>query len=1074
MAEPEQLPLTGDEFGRTPEQLPQPDPILDLRASKTPEEDFAKLAPGGSFINPKGEKRSKAYRLQKDEDIYDVPDGAYFTPPGSQEVRQKPVAEGIGAEAQTIYSMAATEDAQKQVLKKYYPNAEIRTTPKGHELLIGDNKVLRPGVGWGGAVGEGIAELAPVTGMVLGALLGGGAGTLAEPGGGSLAGGVMGAMGGAALGRQVNNQMLALAGIHQSIPEQLTADVKEAAWAGVGEIGGRAVGGVYQAGKTAFRAGTGLKGFGGNVGQNLAAGLESIGINPERARYLTGATPESATMARDITQKSGKPSGLVPPSVSMPETPMLAKMEAFHSTFMGRNTFAEAAEEYANQEGRKLAEDKAIGIELKPASETKYPLTRATEKVSTEKVGKLALERAQQQMRAADHVEEELHRQNIEEYLEAKVMPHGGREVIKANYERAVNILKTAHQAVKDAATNFVQEAMKDVKRDVDLALKALKLDENPGAAWRMAAEKMKGYTAATKQRARRMYNASRKAGGNRAIDSSSLYAYAEDFLRKLPQVVRDKYPTELEDVAALATAGAKGKPVHLNFAQLHLLRSWLRHGIDWSDLTPDMREGALRNLESKVNELLHSNKAPALAKELLDSADAWYKENIPFLNHSMVKTVIHGLEENAPPNINALAKLFFDPERTEAVRRVREIVGERTWKLVQDAHVQDLMNQSKALQEGMIDANKFASHVLELERNGLLESAYDAKTAKRLLESARNVGRLKGEIPLKAETGDTLTSLMRRAEALAAEVEKLEGANPLDIIDKELKQFDINFEKAMSALRQKRKADPLGFLFNDTMSAKAVDAANKILRSQDLIMAAKRRFGPTSSVFNALRVGFVHRWLQRPWAKLGQMRAELGGEKGMTEEVQALMFPGTTLKQMHTLVNELDYLFSRGTTGDVAASLAAGSRVMNAAGHIPLPPLGTVGKFIMATPVANTVSRFVLGKAYSLVMEAVSHGDFLAWLASEVEAGGARKEAARAVLRKRMGMGLGMAGAAYEQIENANKPDPDYTPPPRPRRQRHTENTPPLSNARQARNGRWYAPDPSRPGKYNEVTEVG
>ena len=65
-------------------------------------------------------------------------------------------------------------------------------------------------------------------------------------------------------------------------------------------------------------------------------------------------------------------------------------------------------------------------------------------------------------------------------------------------------------------------------------------------------------------------------------------------------------------------------------------MRSWLRYGVDWNDLTPDMREGSLKYFEKQVNSFIHDKELPAEFKhaaQLLDTADAFYKDKIPFLD---------------------------------------------------------------------------------------------------------------------------------------------------------------------------------------------------------------------------------------------------------------------------------------------------------------------------------------------------------------------------------------------------------------------------------------------------------
>ena len=428
------------------------------------------------------------------------------------------------------------------------------------------------------------------------------------------------------------------------------------------------------------------------------------------------------------------------------------------------------------------------------------------------------------------------------------------------------------------------------------------------------------------------------------------------------------------------------------------------------------MRSGSLRHFAGKIDQLLHDSEAsPALktAAEMLDRADAFYKQMVPFLDDEMVNSVIQAMKSGAGANPEALAKIFFDPERTAAMRKVRSIVGENMWKSVQAAHLNDMLMKSR-MANGRVDAQRFAQMIHEDVKNGLLETAYDDATKRRVAKIAEDAAKLKGDLPIDARPEDTISTLIRKTQAAKEAADKFAANDPLAALSKEMTKLDAELKKGQINLRKGLAEDPLKFLYQPRLSHMAVEAADKILGSQDLIVAAAHKFGRNSPEFNALRQVYVTRFFQRPLGRVAGMREELGGEHGMTEEVQALMFPGVTRGQALQVVRDMEFLFS-GTGTDVGGSLAGASRVLNPWGHIPLPELGGLSGLVMKIPGSTAVARFFLGKFFATMIDAVSHPEFINWLAGNLRGGVEQREMARAVLRQRFQLG-GLVGAGTVQ----------------------------------------------------------
>lgn len=977
----------------------------------TTKEEFEAFPAGRDYIDPEGNKHTKPYSGKTLDEFNQVPEGAdYLNPEGH--IQTKPVYQGVGFTAQYLFDAAADDETREKALRAVYGD-KVKKGPTG--VYIDDEGVLRKPNhgGLGGELAHAAAETAPAIGMTLGGLAGGTAGTVVEPGGGTAAGAFGGMVLGAMEGRQFNNMMLELAGVHQPISEQIKSAGYEGLAAASGDVIGAAGSKIAPAVRATKGYYTGVYNKLGGLKENLANVLEDFGVTPERARYFFGTTPETAARNASIATRSGRGA---PPSVFAPEAPGLKKIEEFDAVFRAQNVFGEHARDFYEQEARKILENEKIGVKVST------PLTAAEQKVSSESAGRAVITAARHDMAHADAMLENAMR-DMHTEIRRPIEEAGGEAKVAAEHQTKLERLQKAQEAASYSAKMFVNESLSQLRDYVKSALSKAAGTEDPSGLLRMTAAAFRSYTAAIKSKANLLYQAADSAAGEHLPNTQPLVDDAEAFLRAMPEVIKSKYPVEISQIAKLAGKEAEeGKEAvsatDLTFGQLHQLRSWLRYGIDYNDLTPDMRQGSLKFFEHKVDAALHdAEAAPELkqAAKMLDTADKFYKENIPYLDDQMVRTTIDALKSGAGANPEFIARTFFDPARTEAMRKARTIVGENLWRGVEAADTKSMLDHSKTLTPGLFDGKKFSMQVLDRLRNGVLENGYSPELARKVAKIAADIEKVEGTLPINVSPDDTVSSLMRKAQVAAQEAEELAARDPITALSNETARLTNEYNNAKKILHQLRKAQPLGFLYEESFSQKFVKAADRILGNQDLIMAAANKFGRGSEEFKGLQKVYVLRFFQRGLGSTAKMREELGGEKGMTEEMQALMFPGTTRKMMLQLVEDMEFLFSGGGA-DVGGSMAAAARVLNPMAHVPIPMTHGLGSYLTMIPGVTIGARFALGKLFATIMDGVSHPNFANWLAGNLRGTATQKIMARQLVRDRLRLG-GWFGAAGGQL---------------------------------------------------------
>lgn len=935
--------------------------------------DYAGFGPGTKYVDPQGQTRQKPWVMKTDRDpIYDrIPEGEIYTDPTGQR-RRKPKYQGVGFTTQTLYDMAMTDKERENALAHGYDRDKIKSDKRTGELYV---ETSDPAV-----------RLAPGRGNIATRV---GAGTLglAAPVGGAIVGSVgagpWGTLGGALLGQSINDAVLIWTNVYdRSFVEQAATDVL---------AGGSAL--------TGYGVGKGLA--------TMAPALRTVpqviaGQGPRAVANLLGANvnPEATRRAAELARQGVK----TRPSAFMMEAPYLKKtVEEFDPTFRQQNVLQESARAHYEEKGGELLREMGVDVT--------EPLTKATVRPSAEAAGQALLKRAAAEAAAANV--------NLAQSAERVAAMRRSLPGQTQLHQDALAAARTAQQQAEQAADTALRAGFSEIERSVTGAIRAAGTNVMSGDLWHQVADAYKKLNFAIKGQARKMYEAADRAAGDIKPDIGNLSETADQFLKSLPGDFEKRHPNAVEWIKRFA--GERGEdgewirePIQPTFGQLHNLRSILRHDIDYYSLTPDVREGAYRFFQNRVDRIIEASaqQHPQLAEAvgMLNRADAYYAKNIPRFNHQVVKTLTRALESGMPADATELAGLVMRDGRTELIRDVRKVVGRPLWSAIQAADIQTMLNESRTLVPGEINGAKFASQVLDRIKTGVLDAAYDPQTAKMLRAQAQRIAIMDGKLPITALPGDTVVSLIEKARLAADRTEQIAASDPLRALNGEIRRLSQETARAERGARQARGKDPLGFLYEPT--ALAVKSAEKILGSEDLIMATAERFGHNSEEFQMLRKVYAQRLLQR---SVESTRTMLGKEFGKeTEKIQQLMFPGITLERARKLASDMEFLLGgERAAADVGGSIAAMGRVLNPWSTIAGG--GAVVKGLVAPfrliPGRDFFGRYMLTKYYATMEWGVTHPAFLTWLEKGLNGGPAERAQVRRVwntLWKPVGAGAG------------------------------------------------------------------
>lgn len=966
---------------RTQDVYKEPTPPPTIESDK----EYALLQPGAEFFDPEGKKRKKPWSVTDDKSYENVPEGEQFLDPEGK-LRLKPKYEPVDFTTQTLYGMAVNDTEREKILARAYGKENVKRGDRGL-YAEKDGKRYRPGAGGFDATAYPFLarEAAPTIGSVIGGV-GGGIGGSLIPGAGTTAGAIGGAAAGGAVGQAFNDLILGIAGVYDRSVSEEAGNLALAGLAGgVGEGAGRAVMAVAPMVKGAIQR------------ADEAA--------PAAIAKMLGATEDPlATQTAAALSKEGV---LVPPSAWMKEAPYLHRAtEIFDPAFRTQKVLQKSSSDYYERKAGELLADMGIkreGAVVSPGA-----------KASSEAAGIGVINKARENLMREDEI-----LSDALAFAKDRLRASAG-QASQANTEW-LNNLRRASENSRQAAQNAINAGFDVIDTDVRAAMRAAGANENSGDLWAMVAERLRGENTAIKQRASVMYNNAREVGADVVPDSSGLPVLAREFLDRLPENFRSKHPDIVRRIEAWAGREAETdaagqvireavEPTTPTFAELHQVRSLLRSDVDYHDLTPSIRDGAYKYFAARVNEVIQNagdNPAHQAAAQLLNQADAFYAQNMAVFRDKAVQAVVNGIKSGEPADPQALASVLLKEGRTDLIREVERLVGPNLWSAVRAADLREMLDNSKSLIPGQIDGKRFISEVLSRDRSNLLEAVHGREMAGRVRKQAQDIARLNGNLDIPVSPGDNVSTLVERAR-LAAQAEK-EAArtDPLRTLERDTKRLEQEFARNRSAIGKQRAAEPLGFLYDAKIGA--VDAAERILGSQDLIFAAASKFGPNSPEFQTLRQVYVQRLFEgtmQPGDRLAKM----------TPELQEIMFPGASLESARTIAKNMDFLMNTkaASEGAAGASISAQSQIENPWGKIS--GLGKLVRPVKAVPGMSYAGRFLLTKYYQMLTWGATNPAFVQWVAKGLNGSPERREVVReAVQRAIGGIGGGLGQFTYQ-----------------------------------------------------------
>jgi hypothetical protein len=622
--------------------------------------------------------------------------------------------------------------------------------------------------------------------------------------------------------------------------------------------------------------------------------------------------PEKLATIHDIADKGGR----VPIESWAPASTYLARLTAIARGW-GYDPVKEAAVPFYERKAGDVLQ--SAGLPPEQAS----GLTSATAAAPLAPAGEAAVAKAHEIIGSAtDKLNSE-----IEAFKNREIGPATREAREKArDISTEQTALVTAADEARAQAAKTVQDGFTDINKSLDDAITGPEMQS--GDLMRAAEGKLRDLRREVGRYFRKQYDAADTAAEGHLPNTSALAPWAQGLLDAILPPVKAQYPREVELLTKLATEEEPPKPSGLvdqhgqpimstaeapaseiTFGQLHELRNWVRHVIDWDDLAAGPKQGVLKLVEREIDRILHDQEAsPELktAAKMLDATDKEYGNVIPRFKDSVVRQIVRSGAAAAPENAAKLASMVITEHNTERIGMVRDMVGPEIWRKVQAADLKTIVAHSLD-ETGQFDPQAFAKKIMERSNLGMLAPTYGADEAATLVRQAQRVQQTYAKNPdLSVLPGDTVTTLLARADNAIQRAESLAEQDPLGLLKQHVEQINAKAKQMSATGKEQIKANPL----NDLLDMESEAAAKKILSDHDLFRSAAQQFGADSPEFTLLRQTWARQFLQRNIERVREMPDEFSKSP---EDIQRLLFPGVSLDQMVRLTKEMRIMFPKG-----------------------------------------------------------------------------------------------------------------------------------------------------------------
>jgi hypothetical protein len=793
-----------------------------------------------------------------------------------------------------------------------------------------------------------------------------------------------------------------------------------------------------------------IKATAANAGRAVANAARPL-ANPAAAamRWMWDVDPDKAAMAREINAGGGR----VPIETWAPASTFLARITQVAKGF-GYDPVGNAAVPFFEREAGNVLEAAGLDRVTDPGG-----LTGATSAAPIASAGTRAATKAREiYTNAQDALARRV--QAFRDYHTARATDQTREAQRSISTEAAA--LVTEADASRRAAEALVREQIARIDRSTEQALRPDA--QNAGQLMRQTETELRQLRQEFGREARRQYEAADAAAEGHIPNTEGLGQWARDTLDSLPPPVRAQYPREVQILSRLAEEDAgevrpsglmdeHGRPIpsaqqtdrpQITFGQLHELRNWVRHAIDYNDLTPGPKQGAYKFLERQIDAVLHDQEAAEplqTAAHMLDQTDTWYGQNIARFKDSAVKAIVKSGTAAAPENAVFLANAVIGAENPARIAMLRDMLGGDTWGRILAADLRGLITRARD-ETGGVNPQEFAAEIAKRLNNGSLAAAHGEPAARTLGDIARRIQQVHGDFSVEVLPGDTVTTLMQRASNALDRAETIAAHDPMETLKTETAKINQQARdmqaKGMREVRQ--------FPLRGVVSLEGEAAAKRILDNPDLLRASAAEFGHDSPEFTALRQAWARRFLQRDIEKTGRMRADLASStRGLSEDVQQLLFPGVSKDQFVKLVERMEMIFPAGGGDETALGMMGMSAIMHPqnAAFMPGPVKG------MMKGVPTMVARGVVAVTGDRLARLATNPEFVRFVSQGLSGSPLERRAADvALLSIAQGSTPAQAirAASTAMVEQMSKrPDdqPQEQPPPAPKSWREMLNDP-------------------------------
>lgn len=340
----------------------------------------------------------------------------------------------------------------------------------------------------------------------------------------------------------------------------------------------------------------------------------------------------------------------------------------------------------------------------------------------------------------------------------------------------------------------------------------------------------------------------------------------------------------------------------NISFSDAQNIRTSLRELAKIDDLTPGFPKRQFNQLVDSLNQAFDAaakNPAAKDAVNALRAADKFYSEGIKKFELTSAKNLVNSAKSQTVPDASKVVSDIIAPGYRSEAEQMKRIVGDRVWRRIAAQDLKNIIGKSTDL-----EGNPSAKALLKIikDRGEMMDTVYGKATSNQIKKYAEQLAAKDGMLPVDKLTPDNFAASLKKAGEASDKLADVKNSNFLKTLSRPGYERDQAYNFIVQPGKGERLKQAMQFYGNNPEVVKGI-------QKTFLKKALSEGFSPAEKAgASSIDARQIVRYLD-----------------SFTKEQRKMLLPDDSEAGLRYLADEINHLFPKNASADMAASLGAG-----------------------------------------------------------------------------------------------------------------------------------------------------